>query len=158
MFSYESLFDVYDLRFPPCNAENALCSKFNAFPEAYFGLTLYISLSSLLKLVVHVLLKILMPLIFCLFLWSFSAVYTLFSRKIHLRGLNINEVMWPWGGGEVQHMLCYPPLLCSPATSRRRRHTTLNSCCHVSSFITIRESKYFLNSNLPHFKHLSVAY
>ena len=79
MFSYESLFDVYDLRFPPCNAENALCSKFNAFPEAYFGLTLYISLSSLLKLVVHVLLKILMPLIFCLFLWSFSTVCRLHS-------------------------------------------------------------------------------
>ena len=62
MFSYKSLFDVYDLRFPPYNAENALCSKFNAFPEAYFGLTLYVSLSSLLKFVVDIiLLKILMP-------------------------------------------------------------------------------------------------
>ena len=83
MFSYESLFDVYDLRLPPCNAENALCSKFNAFPEAYFGLTLYISLSSLLKLVVHVLLKILMPLIFASFLVIFHRlpfIHSIFTK------------------------------------------------------------------------------
>ena len=105
------------------------------------------------------------PLIFCLFLWSFCAVYTLFSRKIHLRGLNINEVsedvtLRRWRGAAVQHMLCYTPLFCSPSpvTSRRRRHTTLNSCCHVSSFISGGESKYFLSSNLPHLKPIYVAY
>ena len=86
MFSYKSLFDVYDLRLPPCDAENALCSKFNAFPEAYFGLTLYISLSSLLKLVVHVLLKILIPLIFASFFGHFPP-FTLYFHEIFICGV-----------------------------------------------------------------------